>query len=892
MADGGKTLIIAEKPSVAGDIARALSGMRPVKGQRGVDYYEGDSHIVSSAVGHLLEIAAPEKFEVKRGKWNLQNLPVLPDYFDLKPIDASAARLRVLQKLYRRADVAEVVNACDAGREGELIFHKIMRHFNSGKNGKPVRRLWLSSMTPAAIRSGFEKLRKNADMRPLQDAAVCRDEADWLVGINSTRAMTALHSPAGSFMLTTVGRVQTPTLAILVERERQINAFIRRDYWEVKADFAAAAGEYEGKWQHPPQAKPSAAKSESAAADSSDERPERIFDKALAEKIIAECKNQPGFAAEKKRPQSEQPPMLFDLTSLQRECNMRLHLPARATLAAAQALYERHKMITYPRTDSKALPQDYPPVVAKTIAALQGDFQCGNFAKKILDQKWIQGGNRRVFNNAKVSDHFAIVPTGIIGKGARDIEMKVYRIILRRFLAAFYPAARYEVTERRTLCAGHLFLTRGRILVEAGWREVGGIPKDAALPPLAASKTEAGEGEAVKTLQVESEQKQTAPPPRYNEATLLSAMEGAGKFVDDEELREVMRERGMGTPATRAAIIEGLLRERYLIRDGRDLKPTDKAQALLRLLRALKVDDLTLPEMTGEWERKLRQIESAEFNASDFMEEVRALAARIVEAAKACSDVDGIPGDYAHLSAACPACGGEVHERHRRFSCQNGGCDFFIWKALAGREFSAAEMELLLAGKKTEELGGFRSKKGADFSAAVSLKNEDGKWRAVFEFEGDGDEKLSAEELREKESVGKCPKCGGEVRALGGRFSCDNRDNCDFGMARRMLQREMKAEEIAALLSEGKTAFLDGFISKRTRRPFTARLTMDLQTRDGKLGFEFKPRPFKPSFKSAAKKTAAKKPAAKKPAAKPAKKSAAKKTAAKKTAKPKTARKK
>ena len=810
-----KTLIIAEKPSVAGDIARALGGMKPVRGKKGVDYYEGDDYVASSAVGHLLEISVPDKFEVKRGKWNLSNLPVLPGYFDLTPIKTTEARLRVLKKLYHRADIGAVVNACDAGREGELIFHNLMRYLLAGKKseaaaaGKQVRRLWLSSMTPTAIRAGFEKLRTDAEMRPLKHAATCRAEADWLVGINATRAMTALRSAGVGFTLTTVGRVQTPTLAILVDREQQINAFVARDFWEVRARFAAAAGEYEGRWIHPAGAPKN---QDSAGEKLKEERPERIFDEMLAQKITAACTGQTGQVAEKKKPQSDIAPLLFDLTSLQREANGRFGLPARATLGAAQALYERHKMITYPRTDAKALPEDYPATVKKTLAALAGHAELGAAAEKIIAQKWVTA-NRRIFNNAKVSDHFAIIPTGVVKEGLKDIEYKIYRLILMRFLSAFYPPAKYEVTERRTAVGAHVFFTRGRILITAGWREVGGQrPKDAELVPVDA-------GETVTVQHLESEKKQTAPPPRYNEATLLAAMEGAGKFVEDEELREAMRERGMGTPATRASIIEGLVRERYVIRDGRELVPTPKAQSLLRLLRALQIEDLTLPTMTGDWEHKLRRIEGADFDHADFMKEIRALTSRIVSAAQACGEVEHLPGNYAELAAKCPACGKKVRESFRRFSCTE--CDFFIWKDLAGREFSLAEAEVLLAGQPLE-MEGFRSRLGREFAAKVFLRKEEGgAWKAAFDFDSSNGQALSTEEMQQKTAVGNCPKCGAPVRDVGAAFVCENKPegSCDFGMARRLLQREMRPEEVQMLLEKGKNGVVGGIYLQKKPPP-------------------------------------------------------------------------
>lgn len=843
-----KTLVIAEKPSVAGDIARALD----VK-KRDRNFYESSDYVVSSAVGHLLEISAPEKFEVKRGKWSLENLPVLPPYFQLTPIKANEDRLLVLKKLYSRPDISEVINACDAGREGELIFYNLMRWLNEGKNkkdpAKPTRRLWLNSMTQPAIRAGFEKLRKDSDMESLQHAAKSRAEADWLVGINATRAMTALHSSGGGFNLTTVGRVQTPTLAILVDREKQIAAFQPRDYWEVRAQFSAAAGEYEGRWSDPNEKK---------------ERPERIFDEAKAAKVVSDCEGKEAHATEKKKPQTEQPPGLFDLTSLQRAANARFHLPARATLAAAQVLYERLKVITYPRTDSKALPQDYPGEVKKALKSISADPENGAFAKKILDENWVNPANRRIFNDAKVSDHFAIIPTGVKPKSPLkdDAAGKVYRLILRQFLSVFYPPAKYEVTERVTRCGDHEFLTKGRVVISPGWREVAGVPKDAQIVPLAAG---GDAGETVQVSGIESEQKQTVPPPRYTEATLLSAMEGAGKLVEDEELREAMRERGMGTPATRAAIIEGLVRERYVLRDGRELMALPKGQSLMRLLHSLKVEDLTLPAMTGEWESKLRRIERADFNHEEFMKEIRELTSRIVKAAQDCGDVEKVEGEnFVTLKSPCPACGGQVRETHRRFSCVNESCGFYLWKAIAGREFSAEEAEMLLSNKETPELEGFRSKMGREFSAPVFLRKDEetGAWRAKFDFDNGSDGNISAEEMNAKEPVGKCPKCGAQVRDVGGAYVCEQKatERCDFSVSRKILQREIKPEEIAILLNDGKTSQLDGFVSKRTRRPFKAMLTMESGT--GKLGFEFEPR--KASKNPATK--AAKKPKGKKAA--------------------------
>src|SRR5581483_2727232 len=393
----GKALIIAEKPSVAGDIAKALGGF--TKDKSG-EFFESENYVVSSAVGHLLTIAVPEQFEVKRGKWTFANLPVIPPHFDLLPIEKSEARLKVLLKLIKRKDVDRLINACDAGREGELILRYIVQY---AKTDKPIQRLWLQSMTAPAIREGFEALRTDEQMLPLADAATCRSESDWLIGINGTRAMTAFNSKTGGFHLTTVGRVQTPTLAILVEREDKIKKFVSRDYWEIHGTFAAKAGEYQGRWFD-----------EKFAKKDGDEqaRAERIWEIARAEEIQKKCLGKIGIVTEESKPTTSMSPLLYDLTSLQREANGRFGFSAKNTLGLAQALYERHKVLTYPRTDSRALPEDYIATVKKTLGVLSEVTGYSSFADKVLRQDWVRP-NKRIFNNAKISDHFAIIPTAL-----------------------------------------------------------------------------------------------------------------------------------------------------------------------------------------------------------------------------------------------------------------------------------------------------------------------------------------------------------------------------------------------------------------------------------------------------------------------------------------------
>src|SRR5881394_156508 len=451
-----KKLIIAEKPSVANDIARALGGFAKKS-----DYYESSQYVLSSAVGHLLELVAPEGHEVKKGKWSFKNLPVIPPHFDLNPIERNEKRLNVLLKLLKRKDVGGIINACDAGREGELIFRYIAQH---ARAKKPIERLWLQSMTQQSIRDGFARLRADKDMRPLADAAKSRSEADWLVGINGTRAMTAFNSKEGGFYLTTVGRVQTPTLAILVEREDKIRAFTSRAYWEVHARFEAKAGEYPGRWFDP----------EFKKNDEDPERkPERLWDAAAAAKIVAACRGKKGVATEESKPATQMSPLLFDLTSLQREANGRFGFPARMTLSLAQSLYEKHKVLTYPRTDARALPEDYLPTVKDTLKELGETNAFGSFARQILKQGWVKP-NKRIFDNTKISDHFAIIPTLQTPKQLNEAEQKLYDLVVRRFLAVFYPPAEYLQTTRITRVQEHQFKTEGRVLQNAGWLAIYG----------------------------------------------------------------------------------------------------------------------------------------------------------------------------------------------------------------------------------------------------------------------------------------------------------------------------------------------------------------------------------------------------------------------------------
>lgn len=849
----GKKLIIAEKPSVAADIAKALGGLT-----KHDDYFENDEYVVSSAIGHLLELACPEEYEVKRGKWSFTHLPVIPPHFALRPIEKTESRLKLLTKLIKRKDVDALINACDAGREGELIFNYIAQH---SKTTKPIQRLWLQSMTQQAIRDGFTRLRSGADMSGLADAAVCRSESDWLVGINGTRAMTAFNSKTGGFHLTTVGRVQTPTLAIVVEREKKIREFKPRPYWEVEASFAVQAGEYAGKWidENFKGKEDGEARDEHARAD-------RIWDQAKAEAIRAACVGQVGEVSEESKPETRLSPLLFDLTSLQREANARFGFSAKNTLGLAQALYEKHKVLTYPRTDSRYLPEDYLGTVKATLSMLTGEgagkghdevllSRYAPFAHQVLARNWVVP-NKRIFNNAKVSDHFAIIPTTQAPKNLSEPEQKLYDFVVKRFLAVFFPAAEYQVTTRITRVASHPFKTEGKVLVNPGWLAVYGKEgqegEEGNLP-----KVEAKEKAATEEVNIKATE--TRPPPRYSEATLLSAMEGAGKMVEDEELKAAMAGRGLGTPATRAQIIENLLAEQYMLREGRELIPTAKAFSLLTLLNGLGVNELTAPELTGDWEWKLGRIEKGEMSRQEFMQEIAEMTRLIVERAKT-YDSDTIPGDFGILKAPCPKCGGLVRETYKKFQCSD--CDFALWKIVAGRQFEPEEIETLLTERTIGPLTGFRNKMGRPFAASMKLND---KHETEFDFgQGSASDEANAEpvDFSGQESLGKCPKCASPVYEHGASYVCEKSvgpsKSCDFRSGKIILLQPIERGQMQKLLQDGRTDLLKEFVSSRTRRKFSAFLVVGPE---GKVGFEFEKREPK-APKAGAKKAAPKKKAA------------------------------
>ena len=802
-----KSLIIAEKPSVANDIARALGGFH-----KEGDHFESDKYVVSSALGHLVELALPTELDVKRGKWSFANLPIIPEEFHLKPIEKTKARFNMLKKLMKREDVDLLINACDAGREGELIFRYLIKLAGVKK---PVQRLWLQSMTADSIRDAFNHLRTDEEMVPLSKAAVCRSESDWLVGINGTRAMTAFNNRTGGFQLTPVGRVQTPTLGILAEREDKIHHFKARSYYEVFGDFEVTAGTYRGRWF----------REDFDKNGDEDARAERLWDQAQADEIKNRCVGKTGVASEEKKPTSQAPPLLYDLTSLQREANSR-GFSAKRTLQIAQQLYERFKVVTYPRTDSRYLPEDYIPTVKATLSKIENPH-----ARTVLDNQWVKH-SKRIFNNAKISDHFAIIPTGTAPHGLDEVQQKIYDMIVRRFISVFFPAAQFEVTTRITRVDKDAFRTDGKIIKDPGWLAVYG--KEAADEQGEATLVAITPNEAAKVLDIEVVHNETKPPARFTEATLLSAMEGAGKLVEDEELREAMREKGLGTPATRSAIIEGLIHDGYVHRQGRELIATAKGLALITLLRGIGADELTSPEMTGEWESKLKRMEKGAMKRNDFMAHIRQFTREIVERAKN-FEGDSVSGNFETLEVKCPKCGGgPFEETYRTFKCQT--CGLIVWKTMAGRLFEREELVKLLTDKRVGPLEGFRSKIGRKFNAIVKLGEE---FKPEFDFGENGHDQPVQIDAEKHESLGTCPICQkGQVYVLDRAYACENavskEKTCTFRISKNILHREIPKEQVQKLIATGKTDLLPKFVSKKGR-PFSAHLKLE----NGKVGFEF-----------------------------------------------------
>jgi DNA topoisomerase-3 len=849
-----KSLVITEKPSVARDIADALGGFSEHEG-----YYESPDFVLTFAVGHLFELLPPEEIDDKYKRWTLDVLPILPDEFRYKAKPGQSERVRTIRKLLERKDVDGVINACDAGREGELIFREIVEHLGSEK---PVRRLWLQSMTDEAIREGFARLRPGEELRGLADAAACRAQSDWLIGMNATRALTKRLKSRKEKTAWSAGRVQTPTLAMLVDKEIEVLAHVPRPFWRVTARFEHAGQSYQAAWFDP----------RFEASDDSERRDDRIFDEARAAAIVAAVSGRPGTAGETRKPSRESAPPLFDLTSLQREGNRRFGWSARRTLSAAQRCYERHKVLTYPRTDSRCLPNDYRAVVGRTLDAFAGSrsgedgFADYARAAKHLKSAGLQNESR-IFDDAGVSDHFAIVPTGAFPPAPLSGDDKrLFDLVVRRFLGAFHPPALWERVERTSQVGEEQFRTRARTLVEPGWRSV--LPEDTsdeevvALPPLVPGQTDAS-GVAVRNLEAVPQQEETKPPARITEARLLSLMENAGKQIDDEDYAAVLHEKGIGTPATRADIIENLIAKGYITRIGKALRPTVKGIRMIDTLRRIHVDRLTSPELTGELEYHLRQVEHGGRTKSDFMAEIADYTVEIVERAKGFSYEELY--DQKDVLGKCPACGRDVIEMAWFYRCKevparDPDCPLRIWKDTSGRYIDRATARALLQGGKTPVIDGFTARDGRTYRGVLEIVPDE--WTLAVRPAGwnEGEASNAEPEFEvNPEPLGRCPfeeDC--MVVESPKQFVCERKlkeaelsreerarlaaegapKSCGFVFPRTVCKREITRDEALRYLAEGKTDLLTDFTS-RFGRPFSATLVLK---ENGRHGFEFPPR--------------------------------------------------
>lgn len=693
-----KTLLITEKPSVAQDIAKSLSE----NFNKNDGFLEGDNLIISWAVGHLLELAMPQDYDERLQRWNINMLPVLPEPFQLLPKQSTIKQLRILRDLIKRQDVDGLINGCDAAREGELIFRYIIQFL---KCRKPHSRLWLSETTPAAIRDAFKNLRPDSEMQNLARAAISRSQADWIVGINATRGFTVQFGDK-----LTVGRVQTPTLALIVNREREIESFIPSPYYEIEGLFAVNEElNFKGKWFKG--------------------KKERFNDRDQAEEILRLLA--PGSTAiitdVKQKEVQEKPPQLFNLNDLQKEANKKYGFTAEQTLNIAQKLYENH-LITYPRTDSKYLTATMAATLPGRLNALIGT----ELGPVIVEIKPRTTKDRRYVDDKKVSDHTALVVTDSAPTKMSQREQQIYMLIARRMVAIFLPPARIQRTTVIITCQGETFVSKGRVIAEFGWKVLyGSAPaddeenKEPTLPALSLNQT-------LNLEKAEILDKETNPPKRFTEADLLSAMENVGRRIDDEELREAMIGKGLGTPATRAAIIEKLISVGYIERQKKILIPTVKGKHLIDIVTS----ELKDPELTAEWEKKLADIEKGQYERDVFMQEIKEFTRQIIANLMA-KETNPIPGsnDAVNCIGACPVCGKPVLESQKGYGCSGwkDGCKFVIWKVIAGMKISENQAKKLLREGKTAVLKGFKSKAGKVFDTALKIE----KGQVVFDFQQD-----------------------------------------------------------------------------------------------------------------------------------------------------------
>ena len=848
--------MIAEKPSVARDIAAALGGFEDKS-----DYLESDDFVVAWAVGHLLALAEPQEYDKALKSWSIKNLPIIPDEFKLAPRNGQKKRLAELKKLARRKDVDGLINACDAGREGELIFRRIVEY--DGVN-KPVRRLWLQSMTKQAILDGFANLRDGHKLDNLADAAWLRSVGDWLIGMNATRALTQRLKSRGEKGAWSAGRVQTPTLHMLVAREREILAHEARPYWQLFATFSHGDQTWEGRYWDA-----------SVKSPDRDVQKDRIFDRALADTLLAGVgETGHGLAEETRKKARQNPPLPFDLTSLQREANKRFSFSARRTLDAAQRLYETHKLLTYPRTDSRHLPDDYEPTVRATLQLLTTDHEYGTLADGILTAGPLNLD--RILDGSKVSDHFAIIPTDAVAGALGPDDVKIYDLVVRQFLASMMGPATWVQVERlvtvRFVEHAPVFRTTARHLEVPGFLEALGKEEGAGthLPALVPGDDPA-KGVRSEVEEIREEEKQTTPPPRYNEGTLLRMMETAGEEIDDDDLSEAMKDKGIGTPATRAEIIEGLVRKQYARRvDGR-LAPTSKAMRLMDVIDRVDVPTLASPRLTGAWEFDLKQVESGKVSKGTVYDRLTGFTRDVVESLTT-FEHDKLYADEPSLGK-CPECGkGEVTENPWGYPCsrntdKDSPCNFMIWKDRAGRYMDRATVRKLIDKGRVGPVAGFVDRYGRGLEGTMVLREDPDKKRWVVDVQYG--QPIDAEEEKEQGVLCVNPVDPEDeivetnLRYVSRRI-LDGETRKGPVLPKVVCHREIAQDEARQFFSEtGKTEILDDFVSKRGR-PFRGAL---VRKTTGKHGFEFPPREPR-AKKTTVKKTTAKKTTAKKKTAK------------------------
>ena len=754
-----KTLVIAEKP----DMGRNIASVIEPKAHNRRNYLEGERYIITWAIGHLVGLAEPDRYDEKYKKWNFADLPIIPESFKLLPNPKTKDQLAVIKELAQRCD--SLVNACDAGREGQLIFSLICRYL---KLRLPTKRLWISDLTAETIRRGFAELKDEAEYADLTEAARARSEADWLVGMNGSRAFTTKHRE-----LLSVGRVQTPVLALIYERQKQIEAFVSQKFYEVRGVFEQGATTYRGLWQG-----------------------DRIVRPKKAEELAAKVKGKPGaIESYEIKETKEYPFRLYDLTLLQREANGKYGFSAKKTLDLAQALYEKHKVITYPRTNSNYVGDQNIPEMHRALDMLRGTPEYAAPAGG-AEKRFVHKNNRAVCNPAKVEDHHAILPTLKKAGALTPDERKVYDLIVRRFLSHFYPAAEYKVHTIVTLVEGERFKTTIKQRLSPGWKTVyegeaeasGGRGKKGGRKRIDAEETDSEEEETdgafeldaaqpVRCADAEAKEKETQPPKAYTEGTLLKAMESAGRQIEDEELRDAMKDSGLGTPATRAATIERLKQVGYIDMQGKKIVITPKGRTAIELIRGAGVELLTSPEMTGQWERRLNEIARGQASAEAFMDQVKRFAAQIVDKVRAqpsavksafarpapaargarrpragggsgaaaggpgaagggsagAGEAARAPRETAAAAQAAPAvigacprpgCGGQIFMGRRGYGCSHykTGCSFVIWKESMGRMLSDAMVRSLIEKGKTSKLK-FKTASGETYAARLLLAN-------------------------------------------------------------------------------------------------------------------------------------------------------------------------